>query len=171
MRNRFTKLSLAGLLILAAGRIPAEDAGTHAARIQAIRDNETRWNREFEVRDLEKVVAHYSDDATMMAPGLPAASGKDAIRAVVEQMVADAALSLKFQTSRVEIAESGDMAWSQGSYTMTMTDPGTKKPVTSSGSYVTVYRKEAGGWMAVSDIASPGPGPGGQASMPKETSR
>ena len=171
MKSRITKLSLAGLLILAAGRTPAQDAGTHAAEVRAIQDNEARWNREFEARDLEKVVEHYSGDATMMAPGLPAASGRDAIRAVVEQMVADSALSLKFRTARVEVAGSGDMGWSQGSYVMTMTDPRTGKPVTSSGSYVTVYRKEAGRWKAVSDIASPGPAPAAQASMQKETNR
>ncbi|MGA3024927.1 MAG: SgcJ/EcaC family oxidoreductase [Bryobacteraceae bacterium] len=171
MKNRFLKLHLAGLLIVAAGQIPAQDAGAHAAEVQAIRDNEARWNREFEARDLERIAAHYADDATLMAPGLPAASGKEAIRSVLQHMVDDAALSVRFQTQRVEVAGSGDMAWSQGSYTLTMTDPGTKRPVTSSGSVVTVYRKETGGWMAVSDIASPGPGPGAQASIPKETNR
>jgi len=37
-----------------------------------------------------------------------------------------------------------------------MTDPATRKPVTSSGYYVTVYKKDGGAWRAISDIASPG---------------
>ncbi len=102
------------------------------------------------------MMAHYADDAVMMAPGFPASSGKDAIRSAMTQMFTDPAMSLKFKTARVEIAESGEMASSMGTYTFTMTDPDTRKAVTSGGNYVTVYRKQAGGWKAVFDIASPG---------------
>lgn len=169
MKNRFAKLHLAGLLILAAGRLAAQDV--HAGEIQAIRENEARWNREFEAGDLERVVAHYAGDATMMAPGVPACGGREAIRSALRKMLVDYAMSLKFQTGRVEVAASGDMAWSQGSYSITMTDPGAGKPVSSTGNYVTVYRNEAGVWKAVSDIASPGPGPAAAAFVQKEASR
>ena len=84
--------------------------------------------------------------------------------APLKQMLADPVLTLKFEASRVEVASSGDMAYTQGSYTMTMTDPSTKKPINDKGSYVTVYKKQAdGSWKAVSDIASsatpPSPAP------------
>lgn len=70
-------------------------------------------------------------------------------------MLADPALSLKFHATRVEIAKSGDMAFTQGSYSMTMTDPASKKSMTDKGSYVTIYKKQAdGSWKAVSDIAT-----------------
>jgi uncharacterized protein (TIGR02246 family) len=155
MTNRHVHLSLAGLLILAAAQVPAQDAGKHAAEVQAIKDNEARWTREFELRDLEKTMAHYADDAVMMAPGFSACNGKDAIRLAIKQMLADPAMSLKFRTARVEVVASGEMASSQGTYTLTMTDPDTKKAVSSGGNYVTVYRKVAGEWKAVFDIASP----------------
>ena len=157
MRNQHAYLFLTGLLVLAAGQVPARDGGKHNAVAQAIRDNEARWTREFALRDLDKMVAHYADDAVMMSPGFPAASGKEAIRSAMKQMLTDPAMSLKFTTARVEVAESGEMASSQGTYTFTMTDPDTRKPVSSGGNYVTVYRKQAGGWKAVFDIASPGP--------------
>jgi uncharacterized protein (TIGR02246 family) len=157
MTNRFLRLQFAALIVLLAGLAPAWDGGKHPAEIQAIRDNEVRWSHEFEAKDLEKVLAHYADDAVMMAPGFPAFTGKEAIRSALQAMLADAAMSLKFQTSRIEIGDSGDMASSWGSYTATMTDPATKKSVTSGGSYVTVYRKQGGQWKAVFDIASAGP--------------
>ena len=159
MTNRLPKLYLAGVLLLAAGRMLAQDVSSHGEVAQAIRDNEARWNQEFQKRDLDATVAHYADDATMVAPGFGAFRGREAIRAALEQMLADPAFSLRFRTSRVEIAKAGDVAWSEGSYTVTGTDPGTKKPLTSGGSYVTVYRLEAGAWKAASDIASPGPEP------------
>jgi uncharacterized protein (TIGR02246 family) len=120
----------------------------------ALKDNEAQWNKDFASKDVDKLVAHYSDDAVLMSPGAPAASGKDAIRQLLAGMTTDPALSLTFTPSKLEVAISGDLAWSQGSYTMTMTGPD-KKPITDHGSYVTTYRKSADGpWKAVADIAT-----------------
>lgn len=145
----------ATLALLAIAGMPAQDMG-HDADVQAIRQNEAQWNRDYEAKDLDKLVAHYSDDAVLMAPGSPPAMGTDAIRASLKDMVGNSALSLKFEASKVEVAKSGDLAYTQGSYTMILTNPTTKKPFTDKGSYVTVYRKQGGGWKAVSDIATSG---------------
>jgi ketosteroid isomerase-like protein len=62
--------------------------------------------------------------------------------------------------SRVEVAKSGDLGYTQGTYTMTTTDPKTKKPVTDKGK----CKKQADGtWKAVADMSSsdtPLPAPG-----------
>ncbi|MGA2075210.1 MAG: SgcJ/EcaC family oxidoreductase [Terriglobia bacterium] len=141
-----------------------KSAETHDTDVQALKDIEAQWNKDYEAKDLDKIVGHYTDDAVLMAPGTAPAVGKDAIRSGLKQMVADPALSLKFEATRVEVASGGGMAYTQGSYTMTMTDPSTKKPINDKGSYVTVYKKQAdSSWKAVSDIASsatpPGPAP------------
>jgi Domain of unknown function (DUF4440) len=78
------------------------------------------------------------------------------IRTALQQMLADPALTLKFETKRVEVGPSADMASTVGNFVVTMTDPVTKSPVTSTGTYVTVYRKQGGEWKAVFDIASSG---------------
>ena len=166
MTNRLARLYLAGLLLGAAGQLPAQDAMHHSIEAQ-IRDNEARWNHEFEQRDIEKTAAHYASDATMISPGFPPFHGRDAIRAALQEMLSDAAFSLKFAPSRIEVSKAGDVAWVEGSYTFRMTDPNTRQVVSSSGGYVTVYRLEAGGWRAVSDIASPGPEAAAQASTSK----
>jgi uncharacterized protein (TIGR02246 family) len=125
------------------------------AEAKALHDLEDTWNKEGEARDLEKMVGHYTDDATLMAPGMPAAKGKEAIRKMLKEMLADPALSLKFNAARVEVAKSGDVGFTQGSYTMDMTDPVTKKVIHDKGSYVTGYMKQADGvWKAVSDIST-----------------
>jgi uncharacterized protein (TIGR02246 family) len=128
---------------------------TREADAKALKDNEVQWNQDFVTKDAAKIAAHYAADAVLMAPGMPASSGADAIRKTLTEMVADPALSLKFQASRVEVAKSGDIAYSQGSYTMTMTDPNSKQVVNDHGSYVTTYSKQAdGSWKAVADIAT-----------------
>jgi uncharacterized protein (TIGR02246 family) len=128
---------------------------THDADVKAIQDNEAQWNSDYAAKDLDKIVSHYADDAVLMVPGTPSTSGKTAISASLKGMVADPALSLKFQSSKVEVAKSGDVAYTQGTYTMTLTDPQTHQVINDHGSYVTTYRKQPDGtWKAVADIAT-----------------
>jgi uncharacterized protein (TIGR02246 family) len=138
--------------LMAACNQPADG---HDADVQTIKDNEAQWNQDWQAKAVDKIAAHYADDAVLMAPGTPATSGKDAIAGALKQMLYDPAASLKFHASKVEVAKSGDLAYTQGSYTMSMTNPQTKETMNDHGSYVTVYRKEADGtWKAVSDIAT-----------------
>jgi uncharacterized protein (TIGR02246 family) len=128
---------------------------THAADVKAIQDNEAQWNQDFAAKDNDKIVANYAEDAILMVPGAPAISGKEAIRTALKPMAADPALSFKFQASRVEVAKSGDVGYTQGTYTMTATDPQTKKIINDHGSYVTTFRKQPDGtWKVVADIAT-----------------
>ena len=53
---------------------------------------------------------------------------------------------------------SGDLASSRGHFSLTMTDKATNKPVTTTGSYLTVFkRQDDGSWKAVEDFITPGP--------------
>jgi ketosteroid isomerase-like protein len=77
---------------------------------------------------------------------------------MLQNLIIDPNLKITFAADRVQVAASGDLAYSRGHYTMQLTDKGTSKPVTSTGSYLTVYKKEAdGSWKAVEDFITPGP--------------
>ncbi len=68
----------------------------------------------------------------------------------------DSAFALTFASDQVEVARSGDLAVTHGSFTQTATDPDTKAVLTRKGSYVTVYKPQGGGvWKAVWDIMTP----------------
>jgi uncharacterized protein (TIGR02246 family) len=128
---------------------------THDADVKAITDNETQWNGDWAAKDSDKILAHYSDDAVLMAPGMEPLKGRDAIKGGLGGMLADKALSLKFKASNVEVSKSGDLGYTRGDYQMTMTDPATHKVMNDHGTYVTTYHKQAdGSWKAVADIAS-----------------
>jgi len=131
-----------------------QPADTHDADVKAIKLNEVQWNQDYAAKDPDKIAAHYAQDAVLMVPEMPAVSGKDAIRTSLAQMTSDPAMALTFEPTKVDVAKSGDLAYTQGSYSITMTDSHTKKVVNGHGSYVTVYRKQAdGSWKAISDIA------------------
>jgi uncharacterized protein (TIGR02246 family) len=153
MMKRFAALCATTALTLTA--VACNDADTHDADVKAVQANEAQWLQDYATKDADKIVAHYTDDAVLIVPGTPVASGRDAIRTELKQMVADPALALKFQATKVDVAKSGDLAYTQGSYTLSLTDPQTKQIINDHGSYVTTYRKQAdGSWKAVVDIVT-----------------
>src|SRR5664279_1135005 len=115
MKPCFAAFCAAGVVALLTGCAPAPQPDTHDADVQAIKDNEAQWNKDYLAKDVDKLVAHYTDDATLMTPGAAPAAGKEAIRAAMKEMIGDNAFALAFQASRVEVAKSGELAFTQGS--------------------------------------------------------
>ena len=152
MKRNGLYLFCATLAALLAG-CAAPQADTHDADVKAIKDTETAWVADAATKDPAKFAAHYTDDASVLLPNEAVINGKDAITAGMKPMMADPNFALQFQPTKVDVAKSGDLGYTQGTYTMTMTDPKTKQPMTDKGKYVTVYKKQAdGSWKAVSDI-------------------
>ena len=112
--------------------------------------------KDFASRDAAVLAGHYSADAAFAIAGSPLAEGT-AVRRVIEQMVTDPNLNVTFESDRVQIAKSGELAYSRGHFTLQSTDPATKKPRAETGSYLTVWQKQANGsWKAVEDFVVPG---------------
>lgn len=158
----------AAALLANCGRTGQPKAGDTAAAEQAVRATEAQWNADAKAKDVDKFVAHYAPDAVAMLPGAPPMSGTQAIRDGVSQVFKDPASALQFEADKVAIAQAGDIAYTRGHFSETETDPKTSQPVTTTGSYVTIYRKQPdGSWKAVEDINSPTLPAGGAAASPK----
>jgi ketosteroid isomerase-like protein len=100
---------------------------------------------------MDKVLAHYADDVSVMMPDM-ALQTKASSRAMFKSLMDDPHFSLDIRTAKVEVSKGGDLAYSQGAYTMVVTGP-KKKPVTEVGKYVEVYRKQAdGSWKVIEDM-------------------
>jgi uncharacterized protein (TIGR02246 family) len=157
---------LVSLLLLAftTACTQAPPPDTHDADVQSLKDAEAAWVKVVAAKDFEKSMSYYADDASVLMPNAPAINGKDAIRAALKPLFDDPNFAMAFQGSRIEVAKSGDLGYTQGTYTLTLTDPKTKKPFTDKGKYVTAYKKQADGtWKAVADMDSsdmPLPAPG-----------
>jgi uncharacterized protein (TIGR02246 family) len=156
---KFTVVPFAGFLLLAGCNTAPPPPATPAVDISAekakIRDLETAWAKDAAAKDLDKSLANYADDAVLMMPGMAAAKTKDAVRAGLKGMLDDPNLKIAFSADRIEVSASGDLATTEGSYTLTMTNPKTKKPVEDKGIYLTVYKKQAdGNWKAIEDTTS-----------------
>jgi uncharacterized protein (TIGR02246 family) len=155
---KFSLISVTAILALQLSCAPAQPPAapdTRAADEQAIRDGEAQWVKDFAAKDVEKVASHYADDGYSMIPDMAIMKNKEAIRAGLKEEFADPNCSLDFHPDKVEVAKSGDLAYSQGNYTYMSTDPKTKKRLIEHGGYVEVYKKQTdGSWKVAEDIAT-----------------
>jgi ketosteroid isomerase-like protein len=128
-----------------------------AAVEQEIRDIEKQWMGEYNSRNVDALAAHYSEEAALANPGVALATGATSRRAGLTQFVSDPTLKFQFEADRVMVAQSGDLAYSRGQYTMETTDPATKQPKSETGTYLTVWHKQSdGSWKSVEDAVIPG---------------
>ncbi len=140
------------LLTVGCSNTPAPPPDTRAADVQAIKDVEAAWVKDANSKDADKWASYFTEDGSGLYPGAATLNGKAAIKAAMAPYMADPNFSLNFQSTRAMASKSGDIVYSQGTYTMTITDPKTKKPMTDHGKYLTVYTKQAdGSWKAVAD--------------------
>jgi uncharacterized protein (TIGR02246 family) len=155
MLHRLTPSAFMVLLLVTAGCSNSTDSpapDTRAADVQAIKQVEATWNKDAASKDAAKWASYFTEDGSGLYPGLPTLNGRDAIKTSFAPALSDPNFSLTFASDRVMTSKSGDMAYAQGTYTMTMTNPKTKQPVTDKGKYLTIYVKQAdGSWKVVAD--------------------
>ena len=153
---RNTSLILCLILVLLAvgcsNPPPPPPPDTRAADVQAVKDVEAAWAKDSNTKDADKWASYFAEDGVALYPGAPTLNGKAAIKAAMAPYFADPKFALSFESTKIVASKGGDMVYSQGTYTMTMTDPKTKKPMTDKGKYLTVYTKQPdGSWKAVAD--------------------
>lgn len=132
------------------GEPPA--AVDHRAADEAtIRQLDADWAKTVAAKSVDGWVSYYADTATLLAPGAPAATGKDAIRKTVASFMAAPGFALTFAPVKVEVSKAGDLAYELGTYEMTLNDA-KGKPQTQKAQYVVVWGKQADGtWKALVD--------------------
>lgn len=144
------------LAILTAGcssaPAPAPPPDTSAADVQAVKDVEAAWLKDAATKDADKWASYFTEDGSALYPGAATLDGKAAIKTAMAPYFADPNFSIDFHSTRTVASKGGDMVYSQGTYTMTMTNPKTKKSMTDKGKFLTVYSKQAdGSWKAAAD--------------------
>jgi ketosteroid isomerase-like protein len=103
-------------------------------------------------QDVDRIVAFWTDDARVFAPGLPAFSGKAALRRYVEGALAVPGFHITWSTSEASLSPDGQLAYLLSTNAVTMPGPG-GQPVTTNGRAVTVWRREPdGNWRCAVDI-------------------
>jgi len=154
MKRTYVLIGTAALALMTSACGKQGGAGSDPAAAQnALKADEKKWNDDFKSRNLEGLLGHYADDAFFTAGG-PAADGSTEIRKAYANGLTDNYFSITFASDKTDA--SGDLAYARGHFTEKHQDPKTHEIVTETGSYLTVYKKQADGrWKAVEDFATP----------------
>jgi ketosteroid isomerase-like protein len=110
-----------------------------------------------EGRDVERLVSYWTDDAVVLAPGLPAVVGKAALRRNVQDSLQIPGFRITWTSTDATFSPDGNLAYlfSQNAVTMNAPD-GT--PTTTEGRAVTIWRRESDGeWRCAVDIWNEAP--------------
>jgi ketosteroid isomerase-like protein len=120
--------------------------------IDAIRSADQQWLKFFAARDLEHSLAMCEDGAAFLGQNAPAAEGKADISSVFSGLFALPNFKISWTLNKAEVAKSGDLGFTSGTYEDSYTDA-SGKAMPDHGKYVTIWRKQKdGAWKMMLDI-------------------
>ena len=109
------------------------------------------WSKAAATKDAAKVSAFYAEDAIAYPPNEPAAIGRPAAQKVWANYFVDKTFTISWKTLHAEIAKSGDIGYTAGTYEDSYKGPDGKL-VHEKGKYTCIWKKQKNGvWKAVHD--------------------
>ena len=127
---------------------PSEPTALSEEDRAAIEASDKAWEEHAIANDWAALAALYAEDAMYMAPGESPITGRDNIQKWFESQPPTTACEIR----TIEIDGQGDLGFTRGSYTMTVAPEG-MDPITDSGKYIAICRKQADGtWLISRDI-------------------
>jgi ketosteroid isomerase-like protein len=118
----------------------------------ALRAADAAWLKVYQAKDLEKSVAFCDEQASMLVPNVPMATGRDAIKKMIAMGFALEDYKLTWHPIRAGVARSGELGYTSGAYQFSFKD-GSGKAVSDTGKYLMVWKKQGdGAWRVLLDM-------------------
>jgi len=168
MRTTKSLIELAIVLIACAAGIACSSAPTQpsvpvpppvdpAAIEKQIRSMDADWSHAANLGDVETCISFYADDGLLLEPNAPVVTGKEAFRKSWTALVTGPQyVGLTFASTKVTVAQAGDMAWDIGTYELKTKDKD-GKATKEAGKYVEVWQKQVDGlWKVAVDTYNAG---------------
>ena len=120
--------------------------------IRAIMKADSAWDKASAAKSADQWLSFYSDDAIMMPPGENVSKDKASREASIKKMFATPGVSLRFQTTKVEVAQMSDLGYAVGVYQWSSKDAA-GKDFHETGKYCETWKKQSdGNWKCIVDI-------------------
>jgi ketosteroid isomerase-like protein len=122
------------------------------AKARALRKLDGDWSAAAATRDVERVASFYAEDAILYPPGEPAAVGRAGAKKVWGAYFAVPSFSISWKTTHAEVAGSGELGFTAGTYETAMEGPEGDR-IVEKGKYLCAWRLQKDGtWKAVHDM-------------------
>lgn len=116
------------------------------------------WRKAITANDLNAVMLCYSKDAVMWLPNAPEAKGTEAIRkSYADLLAANTVTGATFANTHYQTSGNLSVGW--GDFTLNLSPKAGGSPVSLSGRFSVIARKEGGKWAYAVDHASAPPAP------------
>lgn len=126
--------------------------------LETVRATEQAQFQAIAAKDLRGATRNYDPAAILVAPGEAPITGAPAIEAEYGRLIADGNFALAMKPGDGWASESGELAVTTATGTVTTTDAASSAPVTVPIVNQTVWRREDGvGWKIVSEHNAPLP--------------
>jgi ketosteroid isomerase-like protein len=138
-----------GLLALAAASIVS--AGDDSSPDATFRAGTAEWIAAYNAGNVDRILALYAEDAMVMPPEAPVASGHAAIREFLTKDIASskaAGITLTDISSGSATGTSGDLGWHTGTFAVLDANGKT----VGTGKYSEIWQRNAGKWMIIRDM-------------------
>jgi ketosteroid isomerase-like protein len=132
---------------------PTRPAVDRAAEEASLKATELAWSETAGKKEIDNFMNFVTDDSVQLPPNAPAAQGKDAVRKEWETLFALKDFTVKWNPTVVQVAESGELGYTSGTYSLTYTDAKGGK-VEDRGKYLEVWKKVDGKWKCYQDMYS-----------------
>jgi hypothetical protein len=100
-RTFLLSFCLAAVLVATGcGHFTLSTSNSHDTEVQALRDADAAWAQAWASKDVDKAVAGYADDATVLDPNLAAITGRENFRANLKPFFADKNFAIHWDAAR-----------------------------------------------------------------------
>lgn len=155
------KFSLFGIILAFAISLSGCSEATvdREAEAQVLMQLSRDWSAMIGAGNLEASIDLWADDAVVLPPGLPALSGKPAIREYVMGVASIPGFAISWEPVSAHVSESGDIAYLIERNVIEVDGENSEKIVTH-GKVVTIWRKDSHGqWKNVVEMWNAAPQP------------
>jgi len=125
---------------------------SHAA--EELRAADAAWLKAYRSKDAKRAAGFYDEHGSMLAPNTPRLSGKKALEKFIAKSFAMPEYEISWRCHKAEVARSGELGYTRGSYRMSFRDASGNK-FSDSGKYLMLWRKRRDGtWKVLLDMSN-----------------
>lgn len=122
--------------------------------VEAINELYDQWCISVNAGDLDQFMSLWADDAILMNPDTPAIFGKEQIRASYQPLFEQFNIAVDIY-GETEVQVSGDLAFSRGTGTLTLTPKGEGPTTFSDAKWLDILKRQAdGSWKVYCDCVT-----------------
>ena len=141
MRKSLLLLSVVCFAAACSATKPGEEFGMKDQT--AIRERTDAFVKAFNAKDVEQLLAVYTENSQFMPPNQPIIRGREALKTFYDELFKSGATNLRMEVS--EVSGHGPLAYQSGTYEMDV-KPASGQPTRDRGKYLFIARRMNNVW-------------------------